>query len=92
MTNQPQARPLWRVIDAVDDCLTYKQWFGGVIRAVADWLVPEESPIPPGALERVDAFENPDLYDQLEVGKALARLDLRQRLLDEAQRAEAGDP
>ena len=103
MTDQPQPRPpLWREMDiariqASDGEYIDGEWVydtagmtAAEIRAVADWLVPEEPPIPPGALERVDAFDNPDLYDQLEVGRALARLDLRQLLLDEAQRAEAG--
>jgi hypothetical protein len=74
--------PLWQVMqDAWDDVPEYvlsveRAYIAAQIRAIADWLVPEEEPEPL------------PLEDQI---AWVARCNMRQRLLAEADRAEAGE-
>jgi hypothetical protein len=78
-TNRP---PLWQVMhDAYEEAFITGDgctWTGRAaeIRAIADWLVPEEEPEPLPLEEQV---------------AWATRRNMRQRLLAEADRAEAGE-
>lgn len=82
-----QQPPLWEVIDAAwwslvdtesSTCPPSRDQAACVIRAVRDWLVPEEPESAMGAT----------LFQQ---GEWCARQLLRQRLIHEACQAEAGE-
>lgn len=90
MTDTPQ-EPLWRVMYQAYDTSSHPQWeehhgMAAEIRAVADWLVPEE-PEPPAG----DGEPWPQAYQQRSDAMWEQRQTLRQRLLAEADRAERGD-
>jgi hypothetical protein len=79
MTDTPQDQPLWRAMHDAWSSLPgdMREGIATEIRAVADWLVPEE------AIEDVPGrFVNGCCHEQ--------RQALRQRLLAEADRAERG--
>jgi hypothetical protein len=61
---------------AYDPSKSYREGYAAEIRAIADWLVPEET---------TSAWTRPRMERQSE------RLNLRQTLLAEADRAEAGE-
>ena len=87
MTDTPNRPPLWRQMQRAADAAmatyhpsaTDEQLLAAEIRAVAEWLVPEEEPLP----------------DSLYGGNHFARQSERQRLrallTTEADRAERGD-
>lgn len=80
MTDQQPRPPLWRVMRKaaalVEDDGSYSFGYAAEIRAVADWLVPEEREPTFSGLSTHAAWRE--------------RQRLRRLLLEEAQRAEAG--
>ena len=91
----PNRPPLWREMhDAwdtappapadADDDWTYRHGYAAEIRAVADWLIPDD-PIPDVVMESdLDAFGIYMVFNRM-------RMHLRQQLLTEADRAERGE-
>jgi hypothetical protein len=83
MADQPKP-PLWRVLASVfAGWTTYppqppRCYWAALIRALADWLVPEEHGV-------THQIHDPDLH------RSRQREELRNILLDEANRAEAGE-
>lgn len=84
-----QAQPLWKVMRTAYACSTApngstRDWtgrdgFAAEIRAVAEWLVPEEEPLP-------DSVHGGNRFD-----RQAERQRLRALLITEADRAERGD-
>ena len=84
-----QAQPLWKVMRTAYDCSTApngstgdwieRDGFAAEIRAVAEWLVPEEEPLP-------DSLYGGNRFD-----RQAERQRLRALLTTEADRAERGD-
>lgn len=78
-------RPLWEVMYAADAYCTpaddYREEIATVIRAVRDWLVPEEGP----------AYRNNTITSHVQWARRDARAELRALLTAEADRAERGD-
>ena len=67
--------PLWQVMDDAYDADTpYRQCYANMIRALRDWLVPEEKAQP--------MMRGPDLE------RLCQRQDLRAQLTSEAERTE----
>ena len=84
MTTDLTNPPLWRVMKdaymAPPTTATEAQCYAAEIRAIADWLVPEEEPITDQEAECL-----------VTCGKRRQRTRHRDRLLAEADRAEAGE-
>jgi hypothetical protein len=79
MTDTPQDQPLWRVMQRAGALSPDNvRPISAEIRAVADWLVPPE-------LENLKP-QDPEVRIKWRTG-----LELRQRLLAEADRAERGE-
>ena len=79
MVDQPKP-PLWRVLsDALPTASSFalRDIYAAEIRAVADWLVPEERGV-------THQMHDPELH------RSRQRHQLRSILLDEADRAEEG--
>lgn len=87
MTDAPNRPPLWRVIE---DCDTFmpvhgllrRRLIAELIRAFADWLVPEETDI--------TSYLPPGGYSTSSI-KQKQRQSLRALLITEADRAEKGE-
>ena len=80
MTDTPNRPPLWQVlINAGDPPCTMQEMAAAEIRALRDWLVPEEGSVIPDG----------DLTEQ--TYRSDERAGLRAILTAEADRAERGD-
>lgn len=88
MSNPNPNPPLWRVMEQVGwgkgYAATPREVFGAELRAIADWLVPEE---PRGNVIGVETRN-----DWARIVMRDERQRLRMLLLVEADRAEAGRP
>ena len=86
-TPTPDRPPLWRVIENCDAFmpvhgLLRRRLIAVLIRAMRDWLVPEE-PEPD--------YQSPDITDAIRWASFFERQHLRAILTVEADRAESGD-
>ena len=89
MTDTPNRPPLWEVLQGAyfqgrNPGLSERHGYAAEIRAVADWLIPDD-PVPDVVLESdLEAFTIYMAFNRI-------RMHLRQQLLDEADRAERGE-